>query len=488
ALQVRLCSDPTAPYPLPNSNSDRICHLTIWYYTDRQLPILHIQYGMDYHGTKIWTGKASGVAFRKDRDSKGYTLEARIPWERLNARDNVPKAGDRIALVVQPLWSDSTGWKQVCTFNEVIREAGFSFQTARMWGQGILLPKGGLRPAERPTTIAEQVQPLRLDLPLPDLKAKVISSAIYDASGQLVRTLPVVTVTEPLKGKKISVRWDGLDDDGRPLPPGRYTVKMLTHRGVGLRYVTSLHNAGNPPWRTDDGTGSWGGDHGPPIAATSDEERVYLGWTISEAGWAVIAVDPKLPKGDGVVKRIGKKFWGQHQVLDIGILVIAMASDGERLFVAQDGKSWGGDWADPKVKNKAGVVLWDVKTGKPIKFPFGQRTLVLSEWSDRLKPSELQPYERMSRYHPLILRKRTWERFRDHDFGPQELGLNLLGIAVHGDVLYGSLFLEDKVVAVNWRTGKKVKEFALTKPCGIAVDREGNLVIVSNKRLVRLNP
>ena len=29
ALQVRLCSDPTAPYPLPNSNSDRICHLTI---------------------------------------------------------------------------------------------------------------------------------------------------------------------------------------------------------------------------------------------------------------------------------------------------------------------------------------------------------------------------------------------------------------------------------------------------------------------------
>lgn len=486
ALQVRLCSDPTAPYPLPNSNSDRICHLTIWYYTDKQLPVLHIQYGMDYHGTRIWTGKASGVAFRKDKDGKGYTLEARIPWERLNAKGSPPKAGDRIAIVVQPLWGDSTGWRSVCTFNEVIREAGFSFLNASVWGQGIFLPKGKLRPEEKPVTVAQQTQPLSLDLPVPDPQAKVISAAIYNSSGQLVRTLPVTIVTEKLKGK-ISVRWDGLDDDGNPIQPGRYTVKVLTHRGIGQRYVTSLHNAGNPPWRTDDGTGSWGGDHGPPIAAASDDERVYLGWTVSEAGWAIIAVDPKFSPAKGVATRIKKKFWGQHQVLEIGIIVTAMASDGERLFVAQDGKGWGVNWDDPKIKNKAGVVLWDTKTGKPINFPFGQRTLVLSEWSDDLKPTELQTYERLSIYHPLIPHKRTWERFRDKDFGPQELGLNLLGIAVKGEMLYGSLFLEDKIIAVNWRTGEKVKEFPVPKPCGIAVDRDGNLLVVSGQSIVRIN-
>jgi hypothetical protein len=489
-LQVRLCSDPRAPYPLPNMESDRVCHLTMWYYTDKQLPVLHIAYGA-YRTHKIWVGKDSGLAFRKDKDGKGYTLEARIPWERLNAKANPPKAGDRIALVVQPLWSDSTGWKQVCTFNDVIREAGFSFQNAGMWGQAIFLPKGGLRVVERPKAIQEQLQPLTLRLPLPDVKAKFVSASVFNSDGILVRTLPVIQRSEEAikRGEKfVTITWDGLDDDGNPLPTGQYTIKLLTHRGIGQRYVTSLHNAGNPPWRTDDGTGSWGGDHAAPIAATSDGERVYLGWMVSEAGWAIVAVDPKLPKGDGVVTHIGKKFWGQHQVLEIGILVTALASDGERLFVAQDGKSWGGDWADPKVLNKAGVVLWEAKSGKPINFPFGKRTLIVSEWSDEIKPKELQPYGRLSVYHPLVPRKRAWERFRDKDFGPQELGLNLLGIAVSGDVLYASLFLEDKIVAINWRTGERMREFAIPRPCGLAVAKDGQVIAVSDKRLVRLNP
>ncbi len=489
-LQVRLCSDPKAPYPLPNMESERVCHLTMWFYTDKQLPVLHIAYDA-YRTSKIWTGKDSGLAFRRDKDGKGYTLEGRIPWERLNAKANPPRAGDCIAFVVQPLWSDSTGWKQVLTFNDVIREAGFSFQSARMWGQAVFLPHGKLQLAERPKPKAEQLLPLTLRLPLHDAQARVVSAAVFSADGTLVRTLPVIQRDEQSikRGEKfVTIRWDGLDDDGQPLPPGRYIVKVLTHRGIGQRYVTSLHNAGNPPWRTDDGTGSWGGDHGPPIAAASDDERVYLGWTVSEAGWAIIAVDPKLPSGDGVINRIGKKYWGQHQVLEIGILVTALASDGERLFVAQDGKSWGGDWADPKVLNKAGVVLWEAKTGKPINFPFGKRALILSEWSDELKPVELKPYERLSIYHPLVPRKRPWERFRDNDFGPQELGLNLLGIAVHGDTLYGSLFLEDKVVAVNWRTGERIKEFPLPRPCGIAIANDGQLIVVSDKRIVRLNP
>jgi len=489
-LQVRLCSDPKAPYPLPNMESDRVCHLTMWFYTDKQLPVLHIAYGA-YRTARIWTGKDSGLAFRKDKDGKGYTLEARIPWERLNAKADPPKAGDRIAFVVQPLWSDSTGWKQVLTFNDVIHAAGFSFQNASMWGQAIFLPHGKLQLAERPKPKAEEVLPLTLRLPLPDGQAKFVSAAIFNADGILVRTLPVVVRDEESikRGEKfITIRWDGLDDDGQPLPPGRYTVKLLTHRGIGQRYVTSLHNAGNPPWRTDDGTGSWGGDHGAPIAAASDRERVYLAWTVSEAGWAIVAVDPKLPQTEGVVTRIGKKYWGQHQVLEIGILVTALASDGERLFVAQDGKGWGGDWADPKTPNKAGVVLWDAKTGKPINFPFGKRALILSEWSDDLKPPELQPAPRLSVYHPLVPRKRPWERFRDRDFGPQELGLNLLGIAVSGDILYGSLFLENKVVAVNWRTGERLKEFSLLRPCGIAVAKDGQLVVVNDKRLVQLNP
>ena len=478
ALQVRLCSDPSAPYPLPDSNSDRICHLTMWHFTDKRLPVLHIQYGMDYHGTRIWTGRDAGVAFKADKDGKGYTLEARVPWSRLNA-PGPPKPGERIAIVFQPQWSDSTGWKQVLTFNEVIREAGFSFQGARMWGQAIFLGKGRLTAAERPRAPGERDQPLTLSLPLPDPQAKVVTAAVFDASGVLVRTLPVTELAGKAAGKVLQLRWDGLDDDGNPLPPGRYRVKVLTHRGVGQRYVASLHSAGNPPWRTDDGTGAWGGDHAPPLAACSYADRVYLGWMISEAGWAVIAVDRQLtPDGKP------RKYWGQGCVLDIGILLTAMATDGERVFVAQDGRPWGGGGE----KNTAAIVLWDAKTGRPINFPFGKRALVVSEWPDALKPPELTPYERLSIYHPEITHKRPWERFQTHDFGPQEVGLNLMGIAVIGDVVYASLRLENKIIAFNWRSGEKVAEYALPAPVGLAAEPSGTIVAVSSNGLARLNP
>jgi hypothetical protein len=144
-----------------------------------------------------------------------------------------------------------------------------------MWGQAIFLPQGKLKPAEKFKPKTEQLQPLALRLPLPDPQARFISAAIFNSEGVLVRSLPVILRDEQnvKRGEKfVTVRWDGLDDDGQPLPVGRYIVKFLTHRGIGQRYVTSLHNAGNPPWRTDDGTGSWGGDHGPPIAATADSE------------------------------------------------------------------------------------------------------------------------------------------------------------------------------------------------------------------------
>jgi len=465
-LQVRLCSDPAAPYPLPDSNSDRICHLTMWYFTDRQLPVLQVQYGMDYHGTKIWTGAQSGLAFRKDREGKGYALEARIPWERLNAAANPPRADDRIALVVQPLWSDGSGWKQVLTFNDVVREAGFSFQGTGMWGQAIFSPRGHLPPTAGPRRAEQAAQPLTLALRLPDRAAKSVSAAVYDAAGQLLRTLPVTRLSSPAERGSLAMSWDGLDDEGRPLPPGPYIVKMLTHRGIGQKWVASLHNAGNPPWRTDDGTGSWGGDHGPPIAAASDGERVYLGWTISEAGWAVIGLETGFTP-DGKVR----KLWGQHQVLEIGMLVTALASDGERLFVAQDGRTWGAG-SDPNIPNKAGVVIWEAKTGKPINFPFGQRVLAVSKWLDALKPKD----------------KPFWNRMRDGDFGPQELGLNLLGIAVAGDTLYASLYLEDKVVAFDWRTGHKAREYAVPKPVGLAATADGSVLAVSGQRIVRLDP
>jgi hypothetical protein len=456
ALQVRLSSDPALGWPLKASTfdrgaapakSDRIVHLTLWYFTGRSEPVLQVQYGMDYHGTRVLRGAASGVAFRKDPDGRVYTLEARIPWSLLNAAQSPPKSGDRTALTVQPLWGDTSGTRAALSYTDVNNGVGFGYQNAGIWGRAEFVAQGDLPASQRPVSVREMATPLVLELPLADAKAASLSAALFDAGGVLVRTLPVIS-NPTSEGGKLLVRWDGLDDDGRPLPPGRYTVKFLTHEGIGQKYVASLHNAGNPPWRTADGTGAWGGDHGNPLAAGADGERVYLGWDVSEAGSSVIAVDPTLPPG-GVATRIGRKLWGAPSVPEVGIGVQALATDGDRVFVAQGGKR-GGQQRDPQAPNAAGVVLWDTRTGRAINFPFNKRVLLISEWRGE--------------------------------------GRNLRAIALSGHLLYASLEAEDKVVSFNWKTGQKIREYVLPAPAGLAVEKNGTLVVLSERSLMRLDP
>lgn len=104
--------------------------------------------------------------------------------------------------------------------------------------------------------------------------------------------------------------------------------------------------------------------------------------------------------------------------------------------------------------------MWEAATGKPVNFPFGKRALVVSQWPDTLLPKPA----------PL------WERAGRHDLGPREAGLNLLGLAVVGDTLYVALNLQDKVVAYNWRTGEKVREYPVPSPVGLA---PGGLEVVA---------
>jgi sugar lactone lactonase YvrE len=438
-LQVRLNTNPRAPWPSRDSNDDSFCHVDLWCFGARREPVCKLDWGMDHHGATYLTGQAAGVTFRVDPDGQGYTLEARLPWALLKAKA-APRAGDQLAFTLQPLWSDATGWKQAANYYEVVSGRGFAFQTSRVWGRLRLSPTGRLQPAQRPRTAAQVRTPLTLKATAPDAQAVSISLGVFAADGTLVRTLP------PLTGPQaaLSVPWDGLDDDGRPLPVGDYTVKLLSHRGLGQRWVASLHNAGTPPWRTDDGKGAWGGDHGAPLAACADARQVYLGWELSEAGTAVIAVEPKLIDG------APRKQWGQHSVLEIGMVCEALAVEGDRLFAAQDGRRWGQREGG---KNTAGVVLWEPQTGKPLNFPFGKRCLVVSEWEP----------------------------------GADERP-NLVGIAVRGDRLWASLRREDKVVALNWRTGAREREYPVPRPGGLALDAAGRLVLVSAQSLARLDP
>jgi hypothetical protein len=456
ALQIRMSTDPSLPWPLQASGfdrqgalyrSERIVHLTLWEFTGRHEPVLMIEYGMDFHGRRVLRGNESGVAFTKDRDNQGYTLEARIPWSVLNAAGSKPKAGDRLAFVAKPIWGDRTGTSAALSFPDIVARAGFDYQDAATWGYAQFMdarsPELSRTQSSAP---ARREKPLRLSIPVADPSATWISAGIFEEHGLLVRTLPPVK-REVSKSPTQDIDWDGLDDDGRPLPAGHYVIKFVARGDIGQRLVTSLHNAGNPSWRTEDGSGAWGGEHGNPIAVAADGGQVYLGWELGEAGSSVIAVDPALPTR-GVAKHIGAKHWGAPSVLEVGVEVSAVATDGHHVFVAQDGKRFA-DRPNATATNVAAVVLWNAATGRPETFAFGPRTLVVSRWNGT--------------------------------------GRNLTSIAVRGQSLYAARNKEDLVTRFDWTTGVEIESFKVTAPTGIALTPEGDLLVLSGSDLVKID-
>ncbi len=423
---------------------------------------MNVRYSMAYHGAKLLTGAKSGLAFKKNVDGKGYVLEGRIPWDLLNANQSRPKPGDALALTVQPLWGSVDGREQRITFNEIVRQSGFAYQNTQSWGRVILSKTGNLPPAKRPLSETKRRNPLTLKMNLADAQAKVFSAMSFDAGGKSARTLPATVREDDDRGAAFELAWDGLDDHGRPLPPGDYTVKYLTHRGTGQKFVCSLHNSGNPPWKTDDGTGAWGGDWDDPLAAAFDGQHIYLGWGFAEGGSTEIAVDQALTR-DGNIR----KFWGAGLGgTDVLWGLTALAVNDDYVFLARDGAF------REKIPEtiRAGVSIVSRKDGSPANLPFGgkggSRRLILSEY-----PAKLIPPER-----PLFELRKT------NAFGPSHQDLNLIAIAVSVNVLYGSLVHENKIVAMDWKTGEKAGELKVQRPAGIQVRPDGRLVAAAHGR------
>ncbi|NQZ70203.1 MAG: PQQ-binding-like beta-propeller repeat protein [Lentisphaeria bacterium] len=121
-----------------------------------------------------------------------------------------------------------------------------------------------------------------------------VSLHIRDSEGVVVRQL--VNAGYFAKGDH-AVKWDGLTTPlfktpGQPVKTGNYTWHAIHHKGLGLRLRGFASNGGIAAWDNGPKT-NWGGDHGVPISAASDGEKVYLGWTGAESGKAMVAVDLK---------------------------------------------------------------------------------------------------------------------------------------------------------------------------------------------------
>ena len=315
SCQFRLTTDPKVGYPILDESTfqykgkgdltetrDDIVHLTLWHYNETSQPQLAMQLGMTYREpTNAPRGLVPQDQFQakylKRPDGTGYSFEYRIPWKTMNAKAPL-KAGDIVASTVQFNYSRPDGQMTAggaAWAYDLMREAGFPFQSTKCWGKLLLSPTGKVDrklvlegvPPDRPL-------PLDFAYTLPEDTECTVQ--LFNDKNENVRIL--VPQQERLGGPNTE-RWDGCDDNGNLLPAGTYAWRGIYHKPVKAEYRFSVHNSGQPAYPTVDGKGGWGADHGSPRTACAFNDGVLLAWDGSEYGWGVIRTDFD-----------GKKQWG----------------------------------------------------------------------------------------------------------------------------------------------------------------------------------
>ena len=196
------------------------------------------------------------------------------------------------------------------------------------------------------------------------------------------------------------------------------------------------------PWNTDDGTGSWGGDHTPAIGAAADKDRVYLLWGIRRDQPHVDRLSPGWPEdlgqqryglpGVGVL-RCGRRRQVRLRA-DRRVSLRSVRKEGRSaLLLPQPAPVGGRPPADPSISHSAsGNSRW--ASGPTVSllpgFVYKDAAMInIDSGANRIEDSRF---------------KRTWEKLATNDFGPQELARNALGLAVHGDIAYVAKYLEEQ--------------------------------------------
>ena len=88
--------------------------------------------------------------------------------------------------------------------------------------------------------------------------------------------------------------------------PGTYTVRGLVHQGITLGYDLSVYSPGVPPWKTQDMSGTWMGDHAAPSdclflpSGPNGKPTMLLATSCAEAGHALSYCDLDGRKYKGV--------------------------------------------------------------------------------------------------------------------------------------------------------------------------------------------
>jgi hypothetical protein len=269
------------------------------------------------------------------------------------------------------------------------------------------------------------------NLPLTLPADAVTSASLFDARGQLARTLWQL---RPMQAGRHLEEWDGLTDSFADAPPGRYELRLVSNAG---RYenVAAIGNSGVPP----DADG-----HVPMSVAAAVVDGDGAVFTAN--GWDEAGHDWKKWDRDG-----RSVLHANFQVRngDPNGLPYRVAVDEQFLYVAyiaHGGGKIGSQW----------IQRFDRTTGKAVRFPKG---LIRNGLIQVYPPPEAD----------------SWEQ-------------PLTGLALAGSVLLVGDRRANRVLKYDKATGEKLGEFACENPGAMAVDGRGRLWIVRDEtRIVVLD-
>lgn len=433
--------------------TDRISHVTAWYYAPASEPALQISYGKSltepFGGAEAQLFRTQGwkldqgaeMAFLKDADGRGYVQEIKLPWKVI--AEKTPKPGEQISCGVELLWGEAD-WP-VHRYADNLAPGATSrefFWTAReAWGPVFLDAKGKLNlpePAFMKAARAgdEPLQgPIAIAYKLP--KDARVTLAIDDAKGTRIRNL--VAAAPRKKGANVE-RWDGLDDNGKLAAPGAYKFTALYHDGVHVNYVMSFANPGNPSWDTADNRGAFYGDHTAPQAVASGGDYVALACPMGEAGKHLIACDLNGQRLWGLANRVA--FDGGH---------ISLATDGKTLWVATEGK-------------KSIIYRVNIATGQ------------YTPWAAKAKDEQGNEFDLLE----LPVSEAPGVG------ADAKLGVNMSAIAYRDGTLAVCLTRENQIKIFDAATGALKTTLPIDAPRAATFDNEGRILVLAKDGVLRM--
>jgi len=266
-----------------------------------------------------------------------------------------------------------------------------------------------------------------------------MSLNVYDENDVTVRQLVCAQPSDA------PVAWDGRDQYGQFARPGTYRYHGILAPKFRLRYVTSIGQSGNPPYRTADGKGSWGGVWGDvmdvcPVTGDPDSDILVL-WAVEEGEGGLIRMSQ-----DGVVR------WKQHLDWWMKASQIAVTCDGTWVYLvassamgAREGQAeYGGTFNRP--------MLWRVDAATGAKRLYARETTSQPMFGEYLKGGRI-----------------------------------VTDVAVRDGKLYITAPAQNTLFVADAKTGQQLAAWEIEAVSGVAFTPQGRLIAGSGSQIVEVD-